>query len=215
MNFDYDFAWSILPDLLRGLLVTLQVVVLGFLLAVLLGLVLAMAQRSQVAIVHAVSKGYLSFFRNTPLMVQLYVLFFALPLVGITLPAISTGVIGLGLYYGAYIAEAYRGAIDGVAGRTMGSRQGTGFRYRDDVATDRPAPSAETDAAGPRQLPDRHVQGNPAARRHHHSGTVSGGQADRWHDLSLQRTLYRHGPDVSRDQRADFPIFQIPRKAQP
>ncbi|KOY02753.1 ectoine/hydroxyectoine ABC transporter permease subunit EhuD [Pseudomonas nunensis] len=114
MNFDYDFAWSILPDLLRGLLVTLQVVVLGFLLAVLLGLVLAMAQRSRVAIVHAVSTGYLSFFRNTPLMVQLYVLFFAFPLVGITLPAISTGVIGLGLYYGAYIAEAYRGAIDGV-----------------------------------------------------------------------------------------------------
>ncbi|OPA86055.1 ectoine/hydroxyectoine ABC transporter permease subunit EhuD [Pseudomonas fluorescens] len=114
MNFDYGFALSILPDLFRGLLVTFQVVVLGFVLAVLLGLVLAIAQRSHVGIVHTLSRGYLSFFRNTPLMVQLYVLFFALPLVGITLPAISTGVIGLGLYYGAYIAEAYRGAIEGV-----------------------------------------------------------------------------------------------------
>ncbi|NWD74777.1 ectoine/hydroxyectoine ABC transporter permease subunit EhuD [Pseudomonas gingeri] len=114
MQFDFEFAWSILPDLLLGLLVTVQVVVLGFLLAVLLGLVLAIAQRSSIGAIRRACQGYLSFFRNTPLMVQLYVLFFALPSAGITLPAISTGVIGLGLYYSAYIAEAYRGAIDGV-----------------------------------------------------------------------------------------------------
>lgn len=114
MNFDYVFAWSILPELFQGLLVTIQVVVLGFLLAVLVGLVLAIAQRSKRKWLFRLSSGYLSFFRHTPLMVQLYVLFFALPLAGITLPAISTGVIGLGLYYGAYIAEAYRGAIEGV-----------------------------------------------------------------------------------------------------
>jgi len=114
MNFDYAFAWSIVPELFQGLLVTIQVVVLGFLLAVVMGLVLAIAQRSAMTVMRRVSSGYLSFFRNTPLMVQLYVLFFALPLAGITLPALSTGVIGLGLYYGAYIAEAFRGAIDGV-----------------------------------------------------------------------------------------------------
>jgi len=114
MNFDYAFAWSIVPDLLAGLVVTVQVVVLGFLLAVLVGLLLALAQRTRFAVVRRLSAAYLSFFRNTPLMVQLYVLFFAFPLAGITLPAITTGVIGLGLYYGAYIAEAFRGAIDGV-----------------------------------------------------------------------------------------------------
>jgi polar amino acid transport system permease protein len=114
MNFDIAFAWSILPDLLRGLVVTVQVVVLGFLLAVVIGLLLAIAQRSPVAPLKAASTAYLSFFRNTPLMVQLYVLFFALPLIGLTLPPITTGVIGLGLYYAAYIAEAYRGAIEGV-----------------------------------------------------------------------------------------------------
>lgn len=114
MNFDYAFAWSIVPDLFDGLVVTVQVVVLGFLLAVLVGLLLALAQRTRFAVVRRLSAAYLSFFRNTPLMVQLYVLFFAFPLAGITLPAITTGVIGLGLYYGAYIAEAFRGAIDGV-----------------------------------------------------------------------------------------------------
>jgi len=114
MNFDYAFAWSIVPELFQGLLVTVQVVVLGFLLAVVMGLVLAIAQLSAMTVIRRASSGYLSFFRNTPLMVQLYVLFFALPLAGITLPALSTGVIGLGLYYGAYIAEAFRGAIEGV-----------------------------------------------------------------------------------------------------
>ncbi len=114
MEFDIAFAWSILPELFQGLLVTLQVVVLGFLLAVLLGLILALTLRSQITVVHRLSKGYLSFFRNTPLMVQLYVLFFALPLAGITFPAITTGVIGLGCYYAAYIAEAYRAAIDDI-----------------------------------------------------------------------------------------------------
>ena len=114
MNFDYAFAWSIVPELFQGLLVTLQVVILGFVLAVVLGLVLAIAQRSRLGLIRRASTAYLSFFRHTPLMVQLYVLFFAFPLAGITLPAISTGVIGLGLYYGAYIAEAYRGAIEGV-----------------------------------------------------------------------------------------------------
>jgi polar amino acid transport system permease protein len=114
MNFDYAFAWSIVPDLLQGLLVTLQVVVLGFLLAVLIGLLLAITRRSRFPVVSGLTKAYLSFFRNTPLMVQLYVLFFAFPLAGITLPAISTGVIGLGLYYGAYISDAFRAAIEGI-----------------------------------------------------------------------------------------------------
>ncbi|NBB09190.1 ectoine/hydroxyectoine ABC transporter permease subunit EhuD [Pseudomonas sp. SLFW] len=114
MIFDPAFAWSIVPDLFDGLLVTVQVVVLGFLLATLIGLLLAIAQRSRSTSVRRLSSAYLSFFRNTPLMVQLYVLFFALPLAGITLPAMSTGVIGLGLYYGSYIAEGFRGAIEGV-----------------------------------------------------------------------------------------------------
>ncbi|MFK3795553.1 ectoine/hydroxyectoine ABC transporter permease subunit EhuD [Pseudomonas sp. NPDC088444] len=114
MDFDFGFAWSIVPDLLRGLSVTVQVVVLGFLLAVLLGLLLALAQRSSSRTLGTMCAGYLGFFRSTPLMVQLYVLFFALPLAGLTLPAFATGVIGLGLYYAAYIAEAFRGAIDAV-----------------------------------------------------------------------------------------------------
>ncbi|XBS71703.1 ectoine/hydroxyectoine ABC transporter permease subunit EhuD [Acerihabitans sp. KWT182] len=112
MTFDLVFAWSILPDLLAGLWVTLQVVAAGFCCAVLLGGTMALLRRCPIAVLRALSRAYIVFFRQTPLLVQLYFLFFALPLSGLALPAIATGVLGLGLYYGAYIAEAFRGAID-------------------------------------------------------------------------------------------------------
>lgn len=114
MDFDFAFAWSILPDLLPGLLVTLEVVVAGFVLATLLGMLVAVLLQLQSPIISAVCQAYVTFFRNTPLLVQLYFLFFALPLSGLALPAMATGVVGMGLYYGAYIAEAFRGAINGV-----------------------------------------------------------------------------------------------------
>ncbi|QKJ88390.1 ectoine/hydroxyectoine ABC transporter permease subunit EhuD [Paramixta manurensis] len=114
MNFDYAFAWSILPDLLPGLWVTFKVVLCGFLCALALGIALALLQRIPFTPLTKLCHAWLAFFRNTPLLVQLYFLFFALPLTGITFPAIFTGVLGLGLYYSAYIADALRGAINKV-----------------------------------------------------------------------------------------------------
>ncbi len=52
--------------------------------------------------------------RNTPLLVQLYFVFYVLPLVGLTFNALATGIVGLGLNYSAYIAEVYRAGIQGV-----------------------------------------------------------------------------------------------------
>lgn len=114
MNFDYAFAWSILPDLLPGLWVTFRIVICGFICALVLGTVIAMVQRLSCPSLRAFCDTWLAFFRNTPLLVQLYFLFFALPLAGIALPAELTGILGLGFYYGAYIAEALRGAINKV-----------------------------------------------------------------------------------------------------
>ncbi|AHF79194.1 Amino acid ABC transporter, permease protein (plasmid) [Sodalis praecaptivus] len=114
MEFDVEFAWSILPALLAGLWVTLNVVLAGFCCAVLVGGVMAVARGSALRGLRVISTAYTTFFRLTPLLVQLYFLFFALPLSGLSLPAMATGVLGLGLYYGAYIAEAFRGAINDV-----------------------------------------------------------------------------------------------------
>ena len=114
MSFDFAFAWSILPDLLAGLVVTLEVMVAGFCCAVVIGIVMALLRQCPVRSLRTLSQAYIVFFRQTPLLVQLYFLFFALPLSGLTLPAMATGMLGLGLYYGSYIAEAFRGAINEV-----------------------------------------------------------------------------------------------------
>ena len=114
MEFDLAFAWSILPALLDGLAVTLEVVIAGFCCAVLAGGAMAVARQCPFGVLRRLSQAYIAFFRQTPLLVQLYFLFFALPLSGLSLPAMATGVLGLGLYYGAYIAEAFRGAINDV-----------------------------------------------------------------------------------------------------
>jgi polar amino acid transport system permease protein len=105
---------QILSLLLRGLVVTIEATVSGFVCALLGGLVLALGYRASSATSRTMSRSLVEFIRNTPLLVQLYFLFYGLPLIGIRFSAMITGVIGLGIYYSAYVAEAYRGGIDAV-----------------------------------------------------------------------------------------------------
>jgi polar amino acid transport system permease protein len=105
---------QILSLLLRGLVVTMEATVAGFVCALLGGLVLALGYRASSATSRTTSRSLVEFIRNTPLLVQLYFLFYGLPLIGIRFSAMITGVIGLGIYYSAYVAEAYRGGIDAV-----------------------------------------------------------------------------------------------------
>jgi polar amino acid transport system permease protein len=114
MIFDYHLAIQILPLLLRGLAVTIEVTLAGFVFALAGGLVLALAYRARPWPVRAASRAVVEFLRNTPLLVQLYFLFYGLPLLGVRFSAITTGVVGLGLYYSAYVAEVYRGGVDAV-----------------------------------------------------------------------------------------------------
>jgi polar amino acid transport system permease protein len=111
MQFDLSFALSILPDLLRGAIVTFEATLGGFALSLLGGLILAVGRRSALA---GACAAYIEFMRNTPLLVQLYFIFYVLPLAGLTLGAMTTGIVALGLNYSAYIAEVYRAGIDGV-----------------------------------------------------------------------------------------------------
>lgn len=114
MNWDWDFFWDNLPTLLDALKTTVLATLLGSLLAIVLGLVLAIVRRSRIRPVRGIAKAIVEFIRSTPLLVQLYFLFFVLPSLGITLSALTTGVIGLGLHYAAYMSEIYRAGIDGV-----------------------------------------------------------------------------------------------------
>ncbi len=95
-------------------LVTLQALVLGSLIAFALGLVWAMAQRSNLKVISWPVMVVTEFIRNTPLLVQLFFLYYVLPEWNVTFSALVTGVIGLGLHYSTYTAEVYRAGIDGV-----------------------------------------------------------------------------------------------------
>lgn len=112
---DWEFAWEILPEIAGGpFLVTLQATVMGTAIAMTLGLLLAIGRRSHRAIVHYPSSSFIEFIRRTPLLVQLFFLFFGLPAIGVTLPSLVAGVIGLGLHYSTYTSEVYRAGIEGV-----------------------------------------------------------------------------------------------------
>ncbi|WP_274915556.1 ectoine/hydroxyectoine ABC transporter permease subunit EhuD [Streptomyces sp. WZ-12] len=114
MTFDWSAVGHFLPTFWKGLLVTLEALVLGSLIAFALGLVWALAQRSSLKAVRWPVTAFTEFVRNTPLLVQLFFLFYVMPEWGVTLSALATGVIGLGLHYSTYTAEVYRSGIDGV-----------------------------------------------------------------------------------------------------
>lgn len=109
-----SFATTIFPILLRGLWVTLQATVLGFAIALVVGLILALLRMAPSRIVSWPVAVFLEFVRDTPLLVQLYFLFFVLPEFGITLPAFLTGAIALGIQYCGYTAEVYRAGIEAI-----------------------------------------------------------------------------------------------------
>ncbi|MFO8036834.1 MAG: ectoine/hydroxyectoine ABC transporter permease subunit EhuD [Anaerolineales bacterium] len=109
---DWQFAIEILPKLLEALLVTIKATFIAFGIAAVLGLLLALARRSPSRWLSWPSSAIVEFFRSTPLLVQLYFLYYVLPKYGFKLPAFVVGMIGLGFYYASYTSEVYRAGIE-------------------------------------------------------------------------------------------------------
>jgi polar amino acid transport system permease protein len=114
MDWSWQFVWEILPTLLRGFVVTIEATILGSIVAAIIGLVFAILRRSESRAISRPVGFLVEFVRGTPLLVQLYFLFYILPDAGILLPPLVAGVIGLGLHYGTYTSEVYRAGIDNV-----------------------------------------------------------------------------------------------------
>jgi len=114
MIFDWHYAWAILPRLAQGLVVTLEATVLGMAVALTLGLVLALARRSHYRLIAWPTGVLVEFVRSTPLLVQIYFLFYVLPDAGVRLSPLATGVLALGLHYAAYCSEVYRAGLESV-----------------------------------------------------------------------------------------------------
>jgi polar amino acid transport system permease protein len=110
---DWSYAFSILPVLVQGLGITLIATVLGSIIAMVLGMVFAVLERGPLPVAIIV-RGFVEFVRSTPLLVQIFFLFFGLPVFGIVLPALVVGVIALGVHYACYTSEVYRAGIEAI-----------------------------------------------------------------------------------------------------
>ncbi len=108
------FAWSILPILLIGMVVTIEASIVGFFVAMVIGLVLAVLKGARSRLISWPAIFVTEFIRDTPLLVQLFFLFYVLPDYGIVLPAFLTGALALGIQYSAYTSEVYRAGIEAV-----------------------------------------------------------------------------------------------------
>jgi polar amino acid transport system permease protein len=111
---DWGYAWEILPDLLLALVTTIEITLLGSVLALVLGLVIAVLRRARIPVLDQVLWAFVEVIRSTPLLVQIFFLFFVLPQFGIVLSAFVVGVIALGVHYATYTSEVYRAGIDAV-----------------------------------------------------------------------------------------------------
>ena len=102
---------NLMPDLLRGLLVTVQVTGGAAMVALLAMFIAGTARLSGNWILNKSAQIYIEIFRGTSALVQLFWVYFALPIFGIRLPAMTAGIVVMGLNTGAYAAEVFRGAV--------------------------------------------------------------------------------------------------------
>ncbi|MDD2845513.1 MAG: amino acid ABC transporter permease [Rhodoferax sp.] len=112
-----NYLADILPTLLQGSGVTLQVFLITFVLAVPLGLALALIRISRFALLSTLVNGYIWLMRGTPLMLQMLFIYFALPfipVIGVRLPDFPSAIVAFVLNYSAYFAEIFRAGIQSI-----------------------------------------------------------------------------------------------------
>lgn len=121
MDLDFSPVWQGWSALLHGALVTVEITACALLLGCVLGLLVGIGRLNPARRwLYALCTAYVAVIRGTPLLVQLFILFFGLPHFGLLLPAFFCGVLGLGVYSGAYVSEIVRGAIQSIdRGQTL------------------------------------------------------------------------------------------------
>jgi polar amino acid transport system permease protein len=131
---EFGVVFDKFPDLLWGALGTIGLALAGMALAMTIGLLGVITRKSRHAWLRAPTIGFVELIRNTPFLVQIFFIFFALPEIGVTLNPTVTAIIALGINGGAYLIEIIRGGVESIqrgqveAGLALGLRPGQVFR---------------------------------------------------------------------------------------
>ncbi len=118
--------WRIFAE---GFLNTIELSILALALALVLGVIFGVLGSSYLKVFVIINRGYVEFFQNTPLVIQVFFLYHGLPHLGINLPVFLVGILGVGIYHGAYIAEVVRASIQSVHRGQMEAAYSQGFNY--------------------------------------------------------------------------------------
>lgn len=114
MHINFRLILDSLPFLLGGAQLAFTVTFFAVLLGIFIGLFVALGRLSTLRPISLISTAYVEFIRGTPLLVQIYIIYFALPSFGIYLPALLAGVLALGINSGAYTGEIFRAGIQSI-----------------------------------------------------------------------------------------------------
>lgn len=118
--------WRVFFD---GFTMTLKVSILALVLSLVIGVLFGMFSTSKIKVLEVISRIYVEFIQNTPLLIQVFFLYNGLPHLGIVLPVFAIGVLGIGVYHGAYIAEVVRAGINSINKGQLEAAYSQGFSY--------------------------------------------------------------------------------------
>ena len=114
MSMDTEVILSYLPRYIEAFFLTIRIGFIGIGISLALGVIVAFLIHFRIPVLGKIAGVYIELFRNTPLLVQLFFLYFGLPKIGISIPANVCGALGLGLLGGSYMAEGFRSGLDSV-----------------------------------------------------------------------------------------------------
>jgi len=113
----------------QGFLTTLEVAILSLALALILGTVFGTFSTSKIKALEVISRIYVEVIQNTPLVIQIFFLYNGLPYLGVVMPVVMIGVLGVGFYHGAYVCEVIRSGINAIPKGQMEAALSQGFSY--------------------------------------------------------------------------------------
>ena len=139
MSLDFGLNWDVIAQYIplyqKAAILTVKLGVLGVLFAVLIGLVCALVQYYKIPVLKQITAVYFELSRNTPLLVQLFFIYYGLPKIGLKISASVCGVVGLAFLGGSYMAEAFRSGLEAVepiqteSAYSLGMNRAQTFRY--------------------------------------------------------------------------------------